>query len=93
MCACHFISERSRVVVGAPNGTYPGGLSINNPDCPSPSAQMNNTGLVYLCSIQPGKDTCDGALGNGTTENGRLFDCQGTLWLLCPQAHDLNLLL
>ncbi|KAL5496319.1 hypothetical protein EMCRGX_G012578 [Ephydatia muelleri] len=63
-----------RVVVGAPNGSYPGGLSLTNPSCSTPT--INNTGLVYLCSIQPGKDTCDGAVGNGTVDNGRLFDCQ-----------------
>ena len=65
-----------RLVVGAPKGTYPGGLYLNNPSCTGNPPQRN--GLVYLCSIQPGKEICDGAVGNGTTNNGRLFDCIGT---------------
>ena len=47
-----------RIVVGAPRGTYPGGLGL-----PDPGTQRENrTGLVYSCII--GTDQpCEGVRG------------------------------
>ena len=53
-----------RVVVGAPVGTYPGGLSLSDPGKPA----VNRTGLVYDCSVIPNR--CGPVLGDdvaGTT--------------------------
>ena len=77
-----------RIIVGAPMGTFPGGLPL--PD-PGQSAE-NQTGLVYSCPVQPG--VCEGVRGdmsiyagnpdgasavrdlpdNGPVIEGRLFD-------------------
>jgi len=47
-----------RIIIGAPNGTFPGGLPLNDP------GQMaeNQTGLVYSCPVLPGE--CEGIQGN-----------------------------
>jgi len=49
---------KTRIIVGAPNGTFPGGLPLNDP------GQMaeNQTGLVYSCPVLPGE--CDGIRGD-----------------------------
>ena len=49
-----------RIIVGAPSGTFPGGLSYE--DLGAPRAERS--GLVYTCPIQPG--TCDGVRGDTT---------------------------
>ncbi len=63
-----------RIIVGAPNGTFPGGLPGL---VDAGSDPVNNTGLVYQCPIDNG--TC-GAVGrDGSTSNPinrRLFDDQ-----------------
>ena len=46
-----------RVVIGAPKGTYPGGLNLPDPGEP----RAPNTGLVYSCPL-PG--TCEGVVGD-----------------------------
>ncbi|XP_064401212.1 integrin alpha-5-like [Halichondria panicea] len=66
--------ENTRIIVGAPNGTFPGGLPGL---VDAGSDPVNNTGLVYQCPIDNG--TC-GAVGrDGSTSNPinrRLFDDQ-----------------
>jgi len=52
--------------VGAPRGTYPGGLSL-----PTLSSAENYTGLVYECPV--GQGEC-GRVGNTVTP---LFDGKG----------------
>ena len=68
-----------RVIIGAPKGTYPGGL-----DYPDPGDNADQqTGLVYMCPLLPGQ--CEGLRGDvnlysGDDDNdfdiaeGRLFD-------------------
>ena len=48
----------NRVVIGAPRGSFPGGLSLEDPLEPA----AMNTGLVYSCPIGPGD--CEGVTGN-----------------------------
>ena len=79
-----------RIIVGAPMGTFPGGLPLTDPGQPA----ENQTGLVYSCPVQPG--VCEGVQGdtsitaqdidanmatvfnnlptNGPVIEGRLFD-------------------
>lgn len=57
----------TRILVGAPKGTYPGGLL----DLSMSSTPENETGLVYDCPVQQG--TC-GMIGNGQGNDARLFD-------------------
>ena len=79
-----------RIIVGAPMGTFPGGLPLSDPGQPA----ENQTGLVYSCPVQPG--VCEGVRGdtnitaadidanmatvlsylpnNGPVIEGRLFD-------------------
>ena len=47
-----------RIIIGAPNGTFPGGLPLTDP------GQMaeSQTGLVYSCPVLPGD--CEGIQGN-----------------------------
>ena len=49
-----------RIIVGAPSGTFPGGLGFNDPG----AQRAERSGLVYTCPIQPG--TCDGVRGDTT---------------------------
>ena len=49
-----------RIIVGAPSGTFPGGLSLGDPGAP----RAERSGLVYACPVQPG--TCDGIRGDTT---------------------------
>ena len=56
--------------MGAPAGTYPGGLDLPN----APNA-TNMTGLVYLCPVNPGD--CEGLRSNETDNDRRLFDDEG----------------
>ena len=79
-----------RIIVGAPMGTFPGGLPLTDPG----QSAENQTGLVYSCPVQPG--VCEGVRGdtsitaqdidanmatvfsnlptNGPVIEGRLFD-------------------
>ena len=50
----------SRIIVGAPRGTFPGGLSYEDPG----ARRVEQTGLVYSCPVLPG--TCDGVRGDTT---------------------------
>ena len=52
----------NRVIVGAPRGTYPGGLALDDPGEPA----ENRTGLVYTCSVTPDGD-CGPVLGDDQT--------------------------
>jgi hypothetical protein len=52
--------------VGAPKGTYPGGLSPSTMSTPE-----NETGLVYNCPVRSG--SC-GRIGTGEGNDARLFD-------------------
>ena len=45
-----------RIIVGAPFGTFPGGLSLSS------NPGESRTGLVYSCPVQPG--ICEGVRGN-----------------------------
>ena len=49
-----------RVLIGAPRGTYPGGLNLTDPGLP----RSPNTGLVYSCPIGGGE--CEGVRGDTT---------------------------
>ncbi len=50
-----------RIVIGAPKGTFPGGLSLSNVELPP----ANRTGLVFSCSLE-GQDACVGVRGDTT---------------------------
>ena len=47
-----------RIIVGAPMGTFPGGLPLTDPG----QSAENQTGLVYSCPVQPG--VCEGVRGD-----------------------------
>ena len=47
-----------RIIIGAPRGTYPGGLNLTDPGRP----REDETGLVYSCPILPGP--CEGVRGD-----------------------------
>ena len=51
-----------RIIVGAPNGTASG-------------SSVDNTGLIYMCPVNPGQ--CSGLTGSGTGSDRRLFDTAG----------------
>ena len=53
LCSC-------RIIVGAPSGTFPGGLNLDDPGMP----RAERSGLVYACPVQPG--TCAGVRGDTT---------------------------
>ncbi len=68
-----------RVIVGAPKGTFPGGLGYADPG----QSADDETGLVYVCPLLPG--ACEGLRGNMSLYSsdddndfdiaeGRLFD-------------------
>lgn len=57
-----------RIIVGAPKGTFPGGLNVGAPG----SNSALRTGLVYQCPVSP--STCTGVFGTGTGTDKRLFD-------------------
>jgi hypothetical protein len=70
-------ASKIRLIVGAPTGTFPGGLDI--PD--RGTAALSNTGLVYTCPLVPG--SCGPVLGDDDDFDddndalhgaGRLFD-------------------
>ena len=50
-----------RIVIGAPNGTFPGGLPLTDPG----RMAERQTGLVYSCPVLPGE--CEGIQGNTST--------------------------
>ena len=58
--------------MGAPNGTFPGGLNLAGIDG---SEAVNDTGLVYVCPITPGD--CEPLSGTGSGNDVRLFDHEG----------------
>ena len=43
--------------------------------------EVNYTGLVYSCPVEPG--TCEGLMGTGNGNDMRLFDSEGTVAGLC----------
>ena len=78
----HTHTHPPRIIIGAPKGTYPGGLDLADPGLPA----SNQSGLIFSCPISPG--LCEGVTGdpntfdlpdvsvdddNGTGD-GRLFD-------------------
>jgi hypothetical protein len=65
--------QNTKIIVGAPNGTFPGGLTFTGVD---DSEALNRTGLVYVCPISPPGD-CEALTGNGTGVDIRLFDYEG----------------
>jgi hypothetical protein len=66
--------QNTKIIVGAPNGSFPGGLEFNITD----DDALNNTGLVYVCNIScTSSDCCEALTGNGTGNDIRLFDYQG----------------
>ena len=69
--------------MGAPNGTFPGGVKGFGKRDDDKGGPLNNTGLVYVCDINcTNNETCCQALtGNGTGNDIRLFDYQG--WCAC----------
>ena len=54
-----------RIIVGAPFGTFPGGLSLSS--IPGEVAE-SRTGLVYSCPVKPG--ICEGVRGNTSIHVG-----------------------
>lgn len=65
--------ENTRIVVGAPRGSYPGGLASGLPG--NSQGALPNTGLVYVCPVEPG--SCGPLTGNGQGADLRLFDGEG----------------
>ena len=62
-----------RIIVGAPKGTFPGGLDLTDRGQPA----INRTGLVYACSITP-QTMCDAVLGDENLfQNGDQIDNDG----------------
>ena len=67
-----------RIIVGAPKGTFPGGLNLSDPG----NDHISHTGLIYACSIAPGSMGCDAIQRNVIPDDdtdslkgtGRLFD-------------------
>ena len=66
-----------RIIIGAPKGTYPGGLNLVDPGMPASS----QTGLIFSCPVSPG--SCEGVTGGTDTADvddddgfsqSRLFD-------------------
>ena len=59
--------------MGAPSGTYPGGLprftGVND------SESLNGTGLVYTCPIVSAE--CESLSGNEVGDDIRMFDYEG----------------
>ena len=66
------LPPHNRIIVGSPNGTFPGGLSFSGVN---DSQVVNNTGLVYMCPITPGD--CESLSGNEMGNDIRLFDYEG----------------
>ncbi len=56
------------MIVGAPRGSYPGGLSLDDPGL----SATNETGLVYSCPIGPG--SCEGVIGDRSVYSGTGVD-------------------
>ena len=52
------VSPYFRIIIGAPKGTYPGGLNLTDYSLPA----VNETGLVYNCQF--GSGVCEGVTGN-----------------------------
>ena len=70
---CAYPSLCCRIIVGAPKGTYPGGLAL-----PASADAENETGLVYQCSLTD--EACSAVGRDGSNPaNDRLFDSQRKL--------------
>ena len=54
------LSHPLRIIVGAPRGSFPGGLGLPDPGLP----HSNITGLIYSCPVTPG--SCQGVRGDTT---------------------------
>jgi hypothetical protein len=65
--------QNTKIIVGAPNGTFPGGLMFTGV---SDTESLNHTGLVYVCPISPPGD-CEALTGSGAGVDIRLFDYEG----------------
>ena len=59
--------------MGAPRGSYPGGVASGLPG--NSQGALPNTGLVYVCPVEPG--SCGPLTGNGQGADLRLFDGEG----------------
>jgi hypothetical protein len=68
--------QNTKIIVGAPNGTFPGGVEFNDTITEDP---LNNTGLVYVCNIgcTSNRNCCEALTGTGTKNDIRLFDYEG----------------
>ncbi len=55
-----FVFYLFRVIVGAPRGTFPGGLTLEDYGLPA----INRSGLIYSCPLGPG--ICEGVTGDRT---------------------------
>ena len=53
-----YVTDQCRVIVGAPRGTFPGGLNLTDPELPA----IDRTGLVYSCPV--GIGDCEGVRGD-----------------------------
>jgi hypothetical protein len=67
ICGC-YCACMCRIIVGAPRGSYPGGLNLTDPEMRA----VNRTGLVYSCPIGPGD--CEGVRGDITRYIGGNVD-------------------
>lgn len=70
-----------RLLVGAPLGTYPGGV-LGLPT----SSPERETGLVYQCRVA---GECEGILGNNAGNDRRLFDGDGEYLLQHDASCDI----
>lgn len=66
MVVCY--SSVCRVIIGAPRGTYPGGLNLTDFEL----SAVDRTGLVYSCPIGPGD--CEGVRGDTSRYIGGSVD-------------------
>lgn len=65
------VASKTRILVGAPRGTFPGGLELDDLDLPA----VDNTGLLYSCSILPNTTSpCEAVQGDEATLSGQLSD-------------------
>ncbi|XP_064401213.1 integrin alpha-IIb-like [Halichondria panicea] len=69
--------SKLRLIVGAPWGTFNGGLSLTDPFLP----RQDRTGLVYSCPLTPG--ACEGVRGNTSSyiDNELLANNMGSVQL------------
>ena len=96
----HTHTHPLRIIIGAPKGTYPGGLDLADPGLPA----SNQSGLIFSCPISPG--LCEGVTGDPATFDlpgvtvddddgvgeGRLFDHRRKLAGTAQKAQNVVLL-